>query len=167
MLKTDLPPDSSWKWEVKIYEDPLPTGRYVLADDYKKLETVVNQLKMDEAAAMALCMNHEGHIEKITKERDQAVEYLSMRMEDLNKEGKTILDFQAVWIRQARSTNERLLEKVATLETKLSECETLKRGYYDEAAKGWEKFRELERKINEKEIREEKLVKEAYRQKEK
>lgn len=99
MFKTDLPPDSSWKWEVKIHEDPLPTGRYVLADDYNKLQITMNQfvlqasedrktleIKLDdwhkiadlrskeiirlqeaEAAAMALCINHEGHIEKLTK----------------------------------------------------------------------------------------------------
>lgn len=68
MLKTELPPDSSWKWEeVKEYENPLPTGRYVLADDYKKLEKIKNQLVIDEAAAMALCMNHEGRIEHLTK----------------------------------------------------------------------------------------------------
>lgn len=220
MFKTNLPPDSSWKWEeVKTYEVPLPTGRYVLVDDYKKLETIVNQLKMDEAAAMALCMGHEGRIEhltkmvqyqhlyiqyliggmpkeefkkcakefaepldineaikkakkevdtnhdifegandiegvilflrseidKITKERDQAVEFLAMRMENLKENGKTILDFQAVWIQQANSRNNKLQIKVVELEKKLSECEKLKQGYYEEAVGGWKKVRDMER----------------------
>jgi hypothetical protein len=126
MLKVDLPPDSSWKWEIKTFSEPLSTGRYVLTDDYEKLSAV---------------------LEKTIKERDQAVEYLSMRMENLKENGKTILDFQAVWISQERALNEKLKAKVATLEKELIECEKFKQGYYEEAAKGWEKFRELERKV--------------------
>ena len=128
MLKVDLPPDSSWKWEVKTFDEPLPTGRYVLTEDYEKLSTA---------------------LEKITKERDQAVEYLSMRMENLKENGKTILDFQAVWISQARATNEKLKAKVTALVKELIECEKFSQGYYNEAAKGWEKFRTLERMIKE------------------
>jgi hypothetical protein len=68
MFKTELPPDSSWKWEeVKEYENPLPTGRYVLADDYNRLEKLYNNLVEAEAAAMALCLNHEGRIDHLSK----------------------------------------------------------------------------------------------------
>ncbi len=40
---------------------------------------------------------------------------------------------------------EKLNKRIAELEKRLAESSKLKQGYYNEAAKGWEKFRELEK----------------------
>ena len=144
MFKIDLPPDSSWDWEVRTYGEPLPAGRYVLVEDYDKVKTITNKLI---ETSKKLTKEYNDHLEQLTKERDQAVEFLSMKLENLNENGKTILDFQAVWIRQARVEIEKLQAKNSELEKKLSECEKLKNGYYNEAVEGWSKFREYDRKI--------------------
>lgn len=167
MFKVDLPPDSSWKWKMKTFDEPLPTGRYVLTEDYNKLQKEIIRLQEAEASAMALCMNQDGsidrlmkrisefekeitkiqesetsakelcanyenQIEHLTKSLGQAVEFLSMKMEDLTKEGKNILDFQAVWIRQARDGIQKLQYEILILREKLSACEKIKQAQYNE-----------------------------------
>ena len=69
----------------------------------------INQLRTHNAEL-------EAKLAATEKERDQAIELMSMRYENLNKDGKTILDFQSVWISQARSRIEKLEAKIAALE---------------------------------------------------
>ena len=54
--------------------------------------------------------------------RNKAIELLSEQYTDLNRDGKTILDFQNTWIRQTRDENDklraerdRLIENISTL----------------------------------------------------
>jgi hypothetical protein len=44
----------------------------------------------------------ERALREMLRERDEARELLTMRLENMNRNGKTILDFYAVWLRQAR-----------------------------------------------------------------
>lgn len=122
----------------------------------KEIEKLKNKIEELESDPDGRDMIYKKNVElisinqRLTEERDKAVEYLSMKLENLNKNGKTILDFQAVWIRQARSTNEKLQARVLELQKKLFECEKFKQGYYEQATEGWTKFRELEREMKNK-----------------
>ena len=44
----------------------------------------------------------EAELAKCKAERDEVRELVTMRLEDMNRNGKTILDFYAVWLRQSR-----------------------------------------------------------------
>ena len=42
---------------------------------------------------------------------------------------------------------EKMEEEITTLRAQLAECKESRQGYYNEAAKGWEKFRQAERQL--------------------
>jgi AraC-like DNA-binding protein len=82
-----------------------------------------------EKTGCSNCQQLESHVRKLEAERDEykrqadgyyqeaatayetrnkAIELLSERYTDLNRDGKTILDFQNTWIRQTRDENDKL-----------------------------------------------------------
>ena len=94
-------------------EDYYPAADYEaldakLAATESELETYRNSNK-DFAQRVQVA---EAKLAETEKERDQAIELMSMRYENLNRDGKTILDFQSVWISQARSRIEKLEAKL-------------------------------------------------------
>ena len=98
-------------------------------EEIEKLKSKAHKWLPEYLQAKAEIEYQEGLVEQMTvinkqvnadakalkKKLDECVELMSMRYENLNRDGKTILDFQAVWIRQERDINSKLQEEVTAL----------------------------------------------------
>ena len=80
-----------------------------------------------EAEITKISEQRDGYYDEAKKafaERDKSVELLSLRYTNLNQDGKTILDFQNVWIEQARDRNIKLEAEIALLKNENGEMDS-------------------------------------------
>ena len=68
----------------------------------------------------------EAELAKCKAERDEVRELVTMRLEDMNRNGKTILDFYAVWLRQSRDEITKLRARCERYEAALEKIGRLK-----------------------------------------
>lgn len=103
-----------------------------LVEQMTIINNQVNNEVADLKAKLELVTEGRNHyakqLEELKKNFDNLVELLSIRCENLNENGKTILDFQAVWIRQEKDINSKLREEVAVLKEDIACFEAMKEG---------------------------------------
>jgi hypothetical protein len=116
----------------KLHSPRSPGGEAVICDvkDYQiilsrdELKELKSRVRGLEAERDEYKRQADGYYKEAAiayETRNKAIELLSERYTNLNRDGKTILDFQNTWIRQTRDENDKLRVELKTCKAALAE----------------------------------------------
>jgi len=98
-----------------------PSDKDFMASHIEALESRVRELEAERDEYKRQADGYYKEAAMAYETRNKAIELLSERYTNLNRDGKTILDFQNTWIRQTRDENDKLRVELKTCKAALAE----------------------------------------------